>query len=167
MIFIVDDVSNNANIDKPMPNENDPTGIWYSSAHGHYLLHQRQPGQQSGNDMGIIYYTSATIARQPNLFNRLYSEEIWSMAGPVNDVDGWQQTEKHWNCDPFIGNSAVAYTALEHRVMQSYVCFHFSFFCAYKYLHKYYTSIARKLKFDFFFVFRKCCTEYKSTFPTI
>lgn len=108
-----------------MPNEDDPTGIWYNSADNRYLAQPVE--QQSDNNRGIIFYTKANASNQPNLFNRLYSEDVWSLAGPENDIDGWQQSTINWNCDPFIGNSVVAYTAQEHRLLQLYVSLLFNF----------------------------------------
>lgn len=75
-------------------------GIWISPPH----------------NQGIVYYSNERVTKQPNLFEDLYSKDVWSIRGP----------EKDKYLDNINFNSAdhsedVAYTDEELKLFERYV----------------------------------------------
>lgn len=59
---------------EPEPGTGDALGVWYS------------PPQ----NQGILHYSSERVTKQPSLFEDLYSKDVWSIRGPLNDTSWYE-----------------------------------------------------------------------------
>lgn len=79
---------------EPEPGTGDALGIWFS------------PPQSQG----ILYYSSERVTKQPSLFEDLYSRDIWSIRGPMNDTS--------WMNANTVNSDDVTYTNEEKEIFE-------------------------------------------------
>lgn len=64
---------------------------------------------------GIMYYSNERVSKQPSLFKKIYSNDVWSIGGPVEDC-GWDDIDLDQNF-----TDEVMYTEQETQLFNEYV----------------------------------------------